>query len=57
MRSYAESISISTKDPEAKGKAEVIFKQAQKCAETVRKLLDIGRPFEGKPDYVKPKAL
>ena len=54
---YAESISMSTEDREAKEKAEVIFKQAQKCAETVRKLLDIGKPFEGKPDYVKPEEL
>ncbi|WP_457600763.1 ATP-binding protein [Hydrogenivirga sp.] len=54
---YAESISLSSGEETTKKKAEVIFKQAQKCAETVRKLLDVGKPFEGKPDYVKPEEL
>ncbi len=52
---YAESIILSTEDEKVSKKAEVIMRQAQKCAETVRKLLDIGKPFEGKPEYVKPE--
>ncbi len=54
---YAESISLTSQDEEAKKRAEVILKQARKCAETVRKLLDVGKPFEGKPDYIKPEEL
>ncbi|RLJ69980.1 two-component system NtrC family sensor kinase [Hydrogenivirga caldilitoris] len=54
---YAESICLNSQDEEAKRKAEVIFKQAQKCAETVRKLLEIGKPFEGKPEYIKPEEV
>ena len=52
---YAESIVISTREEETKRKAEVIIRQAGKCAETVKKLLEVGKPFEGKPDYVKPE--
>ncbi len=54
---YAESIIISSEDEETKKKAEVILRQAEKCAETVRKLLDVGKPFEGKPNYAKPDEL
>jgi two-component system NtrC family sensor kinase len=42
---YAESIMLTSKDPGAMDKAEIIFKHSQKCAETVRKLLDVGKPF------------
>ena len=52
---YAESIILNTEDENVSRKAEVIMRQAQKCAETVRKLLDVGKPFEGKPEYVKPE--
>ena len=54
---YAESIILSTEDEKVSKKAEVIMRQAQKCAETVRKLLDVGKPFEGKPEYVKPEEV
>ena len=54
---YSESLLLSAKDEEVRKKAQVIFKQAQKCAETVRKLLDVGKPFEGKPDHVKPEEI
>ena len=54
---YAESIVLSAEDEKVRRKAEVIMRQAQKCAETVRKLLDVGRPFEGRPEYVKPEEV
>lgn len=54
---YAESIAISTSEEETRKKAEVIIRQAGKCAETVKKLLEVGKPFEGRPDYVKPEDL
>ena len=54
---YAESIIISSTDPSAREKAQVIVRQAGKCAETVRKLIEVGKPFEGKPDYVKPEEV
>jgi len=57
IMAYAESIIVNTEDEEVVRKAEVIIRQAQKCAETVRKLLDVGRPFEGKPEYVKPENI
>ena len=51
---YAESIVMTAQSDAVRNKAEVILRQARKCAETVRKLLDVGKPFEGKPDYIKP---
>ncbi|MDQ7038524.1 MAG: ATP-binding protein [Aquificota bacterium] len=54
---YAESIALSTSEEETRKKAEVIIRQAGKCAETVKKLLEVGKPFEGKPDYVKPEDI
>jgi two-component system NtrC family sensor kinase len=54
---YAESIAISTSEEETRRKAEVIVRQASKCAETVRKLLEVGKPFEGRPGYVKPEEI
>jgi two-component system NtrC family sensor kinase len=54
---YAESIMMTASDGSAREKAQVIFRQAQKCAETVRKLLEVGKPFEGKPGYIKPEEV
>ncbi len=54
---YAESIQLTTSEDRTRRKAEIIQKHAQKCAETVRKLMEIGKPFEGKPSYVKPEEL
>ena len=54
---YAESIVMSTREEGTRRKAEVIVRQAGKCAETVRKLLEVGKPFEGKPDYIKPEEI
>ncbi len=46
---YAESIMLTSRDEKAAEKAEIIFKHAQKCAETVRKLLNLAKPLEGEP--------
>jgi two-component system NtrC family sensor kinase len=54
---YAESILLNTEDEDARKKAEVILKHANKCAETVKKLLNVGKPFEGKPNYIKPEDI
>lgn len=54
---YAESIILSSQDEEVRRRAEIIMRNARKCAETVSKLLNVGKPFEGKPDYVKPEEL
>ncbi len=54
---YAESIAMTSSEEETRKKAEVIVRQAEKCAETVKKLLEVGKPFEGRPEYVKPEDL
>jgi len=52
---YAESILIDRPNGDVEKKAEVILRQARRCADTVKKLLDIGKPFEGEPSHVKPE--
>ncbi len=54
---YAESIQLTSQEEETRKKAQIIQKHAQKCAQTVKKLMEIGKPFEGKPDYVRPEEL
>ncbi len=54
---YAESLEMTCEDENIKRKARVIIKQARKCAETVRKLLEIGKPIEGKPQYINPEEV
>jgi len=54
---YAESILMESDNEEDKQKAQIILKHAEKCAETVRKLLDVGKPFEGNPEYIKPEEM
>ena len=54
---YAESILLESDREEDRQKAEIILKHAEKCAETVRKLLDVGKPFEGKPEDLKPEEI
>ena len=54
---YAESILLESDKEEDRRKAEIILKHAEKCAETVRKLLDVGKPFEGKPEQLKPEEI
>ncbi len=49
---YAESIVLTSNEEETRKKAEVILKHARKCSETVKKLLEIGKPFEGEPKRV-----
>ncbi len=54
---YSESILLQSRDERIKEKARIVIKQAEKCADTVKKLLDIGKPFEGKPKYIDPMEL
>ena len=54
---YAESIQLSSREESTRRKAEIIQKHARKCAETVRKLMNIGKPFEGRPEYISPEEI
>ncbi len=51
---HAEYIHNASSDQRLKEKAQVIIKQALKSAETVRRLLDLARAFDGKPQKVNP---
>ena len=54
---YAELIQMQTEDENLKKKAEFIVSNAKKCGETVKRLLQLSRPYEGKPEYVDPALL
>lgn len=54
---YSESILLQTREENIREKAKVVIKQTKKCAETVKRLLDMGRPWDGKPEYVDPAKL
>ena len=54
---YAESIQLSSEEESTRRKADIIQKHARKCAETVKKLMNIGKPFEGKPEYISPEKI
>lgn len=54
---YSESIILQSSEEKIREKAKIVVRQAERCADTVKKLLDIGKPFEGKPDYVDPAKL
>ncbi|MEZ0360784.1 MAG: ATP-binding protein [Hydrogenobacter sp.] len=51
---YAEYIHNTSDNEKLKEKAQVIMKQALKSAQTVRKLLDIAKAFDGKPQEINP---
>ncbi|HID66483.1 MAG TPA: PAS domain-containing sensor histidine kinase [Aquificaceae bacterium] len=51
---YAEFLLMQTQDDNFREKLEVIISQARKCSETMRFLLELGKPMGNEAKYVNP---
>jgi two-component system NtrC family sensor kinase len=54
---YAEYIHNTVQDEKLREKAGIIMRQALKSAETVKKLLDMAKVFDGKPQEINPYSI